>query len=395
MEIKYHKRNNNNFFILIASVWLFFSCVFIIRVFNESTFYDGITKNIPIDTTTTIGKKIMNIQNTLQADKAIKNQEYEKALQLISGNKSEDYYNRGTIQTLLAYKNALQSNISWLETAQNFVTQAQQNFTLAKRLWPSIEIQNAINANKTTIDTLSNVVDIKTCYGIGQNTIIGINDINTTIEKIKKTLDQEEIYIDKKAKSLPTWCYEKLRYILDTSREQVWLLQVQMGKNNTKYTSDFFQKIENPILCITTPYENIIPSITKGKQWLEEYQLQHINTIEALKNNENIKELCDQSKNDAQVNQKIESAVQELLQKLEDTTWEKNQQQKATDKVEYKDFFNKDEQKILQDIKTTNQSRIDTILHIRGKGNYNPEQYINDMFNQFYGNTWDFIDLHK
>ncbi|MEI6672574.1 MAG: hypothetical protein WCL02_04425 [bacterium] len=53
---------------------------------------------------------------------------------------------------------------------------------------------------------------------------------------------------------------------------------------------------------------------------MEAYQLQHINTTEALKNNENIKELCDQSKNDAQINQKIESAIQELLEKLEGNT---------------------------------------------------------------------------
>lgn len=395
METKSSKNRNHSTGIFIASLWLFFSCIYIINAGNESSFYDKIWGNIT-DTRSTIGKKIINIQNTLQANEAIKKQEYEKALQLISWNKSEDYYNRGTIQTLLAYKNALQSNISGLEVAQKFVIQAQQNLDIAKKLSPSIKIQQAIIDNEGTINTLSKVVDIKTCYGIWQTTIVDIKDIiDNTIKNIKNTLDQEEIYINKRAKSLPNGCYEKLTYILDTSRQQVWLLQIQMGKNITKYTSDFSQKIEDPILCITTPYENIIPSIAKGKEWLEAYQLQHINTTEALKNNENIKELCDQSKNDAQINQKIESAIQELLEKLEGNTWEKKQQQRNTDKVEYKDFFNKDEQKILQDIKNTNQWWIETILHIRGKGSYDPEKYINDMFNQFYGNSWDFIDLHK
>ncbi|MEI6773963.1 MAG: hypothetical protein WCL18_04050 [bacterium] len=65
----------------------------------------------PVYTRNSVGKKIVNIQDTLKASDAIKKQEYEKALQLISGDTSEDYYNRATIQTLLAYKNALQSTI--------------------------------------------------------------------------------------------------------------------------------------------------------------------------------------------------------------------------------------------------------------------------------------------
>jgi hypothetical protein len=71
-----------------------------------------LSQNTPTHTTSKLGQKITNIQNTLEANDAIKKQEYEKALQLISGNTSEDYYNRGTINTLLAYKNALQSSIS-------------------------------------------------------------------------------------------------------------------------------------------------------------------------------------------------------------------------------------------------------------------------------------------
>jgi len=79
-------------------------------------------------------------------------------------------------------------------------------------------------------------------------------------------LNQEEIYINKRAHSLDPVCYEKLVYILDSSREQVGLLQLQMQKNTTKYISDFSDKIEDPILCIQAPYENIISSIIKGKQ---------------------------------------------------------------------------------------------------------------------------------
>ena len=350
-----------------------------------------------MDRESALGEKIANIQSTLQADEEVKQQEYEWALALISWTSSEDYYNRGTIQTLLAYKNALQSSISWLQNAQVFVAQAQQNFDIAKRLSTSKTITDAIVDNQKTISSLSSVVDIKTCYGLGQAIISHINDTNTTIKNIKSTLNQEDIYTTKRAHSLDTACYEKLRYILDTSREQVGLLQMQMQQNTTKYKSDFSDKIEDPMICIQTPYENIISSLIKWIQWLEEYQQQHQSTIEALKSNDSksIKELCDQTKNDAQINQQIESSVQELLQKLEDNKLENQQQKRNSNEVHYKDFFNEDEKKALQEIQQINQWRINSILNIRGKGNYNAEDYINDMFNQFYGNSGDFIDLHQ
>jgi len=146
------------------------------------------------------------------------------------------------------------------------VAQAQQNFIIAKKLSTSPAITHAIVDNEKTIDSLSAVVDIKTCYGIGQTIIIHINDIMDTIKNIKNTLDQEETYISKRARTLDPACYEKLIYILDSSREQVGVLQLQMQQNSTKYTSEFSDKIEDPMICVETPYENIIPSTIKGRQ---------------------------------------------------------------------------------------------------------------------------------
>lgn len=397
MKIEHISKKNNYIFIIIACIWLFFSCIFIIQAFSEWKIYDALDSKQEIDIQSTVGKKIMNIQNTIEANKAIQQQDYQKALQLISGNTSEEYYNRGTIQTLLAYQNALESSISWLQNAQIFVAQAQQSFDIAKKLSKSKDIRNAINENQTSITSLSTLVDIKTCYGIGQTIIMDMKDIMTIINNIKNILNQEELYIDKSASNIDPICYEKLRNIVDTSKEQVALFQWQMQKNTNKYRTDLSKKVEDPLRCIDTPYENILPSMIKGKEWLQQYQQQHIATIEALRSNDaqSIKELCEQSKNDAQINQEIESAVQELLQKLEDNTIENQEQKRSTKEIKYKDFFDENEKKTLQEIQTTNQSRINTMLEIRGKGNYTPERYINEMFNQFYGNSGDFIDLHK
>jgi nucleotidyltransferase/DNA polymerase involved in DNA repair len=135
----------------------------------------------------------------------------------------------------------------------------------------------------------------------------------------------------------------------------------------------------------------------KGEAWLQGYRQQHTATIEALRSNttQSIKDLCEQSKNDAQINQEIQDSVQELLQKLEDNKIENQEKKKSTNQVQYKDFFDENQKKALQEIQHTNEWWINTMLDIRGKGNYTPERYINDMFNQFYGNSGDFIDLHK
>jgi hypothetical protein len=137
-----------------------------------------------------------------------------------------------------------------------------------------------------TINTLSPVIDIKTCYGIGQAIISKIKDIVSTVESIKKTLQQEDTDITKKAGTLNDECYQKLRSIVDSSKEQVGMLQIQMQENANTYRSDFSDKIKDPMICIQTPYDNILPSMIKGKQGLEEYQQQHQNTIDVLQSND-------------------------------------------------------------------------------------------------------------
>ena len=397
MATKHIHKKNIHIFALIACVWLIFSCISIIKAFNEGKIYDTLAGNSKISADTPLGKKIIDIQNTLEANQSVRQQDYEQALQLISWTDSDDYYNRWTIQTLLAYQNALQSSISWLQNAQVFITQAQQNFTLAKKLSSSSILNDAIDDNQITINTLSPVIDIKTCYGIGQAIISQIKDIVSTIESIKETLKQEDINITKRTGTLNDECYQKLRSIVDSSKEQVGMLQIQMQENANTYRSDFSDKIKDPMICIQTPYDNILPSMIKGKQGLEGYQQQHQNTIDVLQSNdsEGIQELCNQTKNDAQINQEIENSVQELLQKLKENTIKNEAQKRSSNEAQYKDFFNKDEKKALQEIQKINEWRINTILEIRWKGNYTPEKYINDMFNQFYGSSWDFINLHK
>lgn len=112
METKYVHPRTTIIFPIIAGIGVLFSCIFIIRAANEGRLYDALYSDADVDASSPLGHKIAQIENTFRAHEAMQDQEYETALQLISGNSSEEYYNRGTLQTLLAYKNALQSSVS-------------------------------------------------------------------------------------------------------------------------------------------------------------------------------------------------------------------------------------------------------------------------------------------
>jgi len=395
MEIVYQTPKKHYILIAITSIWVLFSSIYIIHATNQSKVYDALQNNTHKHSTHTT-QQAENIKKTIKASQLTNAQDYESALQLISGNKSQDYYNRGTIQTLLAYQKALDSSISWLETAQIFLAQAQKSFELAQQLGPTSEIRKAINKNNITNQEISLVVDIKTCYGIGQWILDTINDIRGTIYTIQSTLKEAKNEINKASTYLNSQCYQKLQYITDTSIEQVNMLQIHIDNNQQTHKKSFIQKIEDPQNCLHTPYQNIIPSLTKGDEWLTTYQQQHQNTIDTLKsrNIQSINELCNETKNDAQINQNIENAVQEMLEKLEETEYQKLQHTHSNE-INYKDFFTENEKKVLDTIQNINKWRIENTLKTRGKGNYEPQRYINNLFNEFYGNSGDFIDLRK
>jgi hypothetical protein len=56
-----------------------------------------------------------------------------------------------------------------------------------------------------------------------------------------------------------------LESTIKNSKEQIELLDMQMTYNYQNYLNDFSEKIEEPTICLDTPYENIIPSLEKGK----------------------------------------------------------------------------------------------------------------------------------
>lgn len=126
------------------------------------------------------------------------------------------------------------------------MNQAQQNFEIAKKLTTTKNILAAINNNQKTTTTLATVIDIKTCYGIGQGILTNMTSIIDTIQDIETTLEKETKTLNENKNNLETLCYQRLENIANTSKEQTKSLNTQIQKNIKKYTSDFSDKRENP-----------------------------------------------------------------------------------------------------------------------------------------------------
>jgi len=368
------KQTNTTIYIFIASLWLIFSSIYIIQAAHEEKWL---------------------IHNTWELEHIFWQQDYHKALQSITGDQGIDFYNRATIETIIAYQQAYQNTISWRETAQTIAQQAQKNFDIAKTLGVPKTIEQAIQTNTQTLETLVPIIDIKTCYGIGQAINDKLDDFYIHINNTKDIISNTNQQLEKNANTLPTNCYQKIKDTLAYSTKEIDILQKEIQKQQTNYAQDIQKKLQDPKLCLNYPYKNIIPTIEKGKKWLETYEWIYKNIQETLKKNNTIdtKKLCEQTKNDAQIHQKIQYPLQDMFDQLQKNT--SSSLQKHNPNSDHQDISNQEKQELFKLIQETNSNRIQKTLQTKGKVNYDPQKYIEELFNQFYGNSGDFINLHK
>jgi ABC-type transporter Mla subunit MlaD len=163
-------------------------------------------------------------------------------------------------------------------------------------------------------------------------------------------------------------------------------LQNQIQDYNRTYKSDFVENIQQPIGCLNSNMTDIGPTIDDAQKSINEFTDSHKNTIAGLgsQNKDIIKSLCDFSKNDAQINEQIDNSLNKLLQQLQNNLDQKQQQsqknsdenedsqessennsQESSDGIQYKNVFEEDELKLLQQIDTNNKSLIQQIQNIK------------------------------
>ncbi len=93
--------------------------------------------------------------------------------------------------------------------------------------------------------------------------------------------------------------------------------------------------------------------------------------------------LC-QGKNDSQLDNQLSQTMQELLEQSNTQT-----QPASSNQIKYQDI-DEDIQNIIHDTQDTNTSLIQSIQKTTQSDGYDPIDYIQKLFRQFFGNTKDF-----
>lgn len=314
---------------------------------------------------------------------------------------SEKYYNAGAIKTIQAYNEAQSSTFSWLQKARDLIIQANQDFDSAEKIKLNTTLDTYIQSNKILAEKLSVIIKVKACYW-GYSTIIeNLENFATQTQIIQDLLQKETDEIDKNHQ-IEKICLNQLKNIANTSATQVDQLQTQMNEYNKQYKSNLIKNIEDPTWCLNETMSLDETITTDAKKSIDEFTNNHKNTLAALQSGdpEQIKDLCNQSKNDGQVSEKIGNSLQKLIDQLDENlkkgskdnqntkTTEWNEEAPLDSGVEYKPLFEKEELKILEEIDNNNTSLIKNIQQIKWKGKYNIQKYIDKLFNEFYGAPW-------
>lgn len=314
--------------------------------------------------------------------------EYEKALSLISGEKSEDYYNRGVIKSMNAYTLASGTDFSWLMLAYNLTKSATQDFLLAQNLQTNKKLKTAIEKNITTAATLTLITNAKTCYVISTETIQHISWLQQQLDETYTLLQREK--------------QEVQRSKAGQECKQTRLNEISQNQNNMlQLTNILDQEIQNqkellqekrkqPEICLQTQDTSPLINIQKTIQHIGEFSSQHTytTTLRESRTSENLAQLCE-AKNDAQINQSLQHTIDQLLASLQKET-ASNFQPSNVSSPQYVPL-DKDQQKLLESVDKKNNIWIRQIQRLKSYPKYQWIDYLNTLFQEFYGNTGNFV----
>jgi len=189
------------------------------------------------------------------------------------------------------------------------------------------------------------------------------------------------------SKSLvPQTCFDQWQNTLSTSQTNLQNLRQILTDQEKIQQKDLVKKRNDVTLCIDKQDPSVIQNISDTQQMIIQFQESHqqSTSIRSLQDPELITQLC-QAKDDAQINQSMQSTIDKLLSSLNEKPSTSNLQP-STNTPQYIPL-NANEQKLLESIEQKNKIRIRQIQRLKSDPNYQGLDYINTLFNEFYGNT--------
>ncbi len=379
-------------------------------------------------------KQIHIIQQYYLSEKLrqqVSKKNYKEALSLITNKQSSDYFNRGVIKTIRAYEEAQSNTLSGIQHAKILIANANKDFERAQKLLiqkNTTKIVKVIETNTQATKALGEIIGIKSCYKELEYTILQLQILLKESNIIKDVLLGQQQQL-KHLKSLITVnigkeCFDNLEKVLNTSYQHINNLQQVMKNHHRSYIYTLRETLQHPKMCHTLHLEELTPIIETALENLNEYKWQNFNNIMAFSNKDLdlIQQMCEQTWNDGQWNEKTQQSLNNMLNGLEkalnpnpqkqesksqepkdsESGWEEETETKEDDKqkgqgtqIQYKDILNEEEKQILKKTNEKNYDRMKQMNYIKSQENYNAQEYIQELFNEFYGNSGDFQNLQK
>lgn len=309
--------------------------------------------------------------------------QYQRAKQLLAQNKvlqaiqslpndsNADKKNQAILRSYLAEQEIQKDTLTGRQQARAYTEQANtilQNMSDTESI--QLQEQNQATILATCIQESQAIADyrpsiIQTQY-----------NIQITLASIAKLLAQ---------RTLPAECKNQLSKNIQTN-QSVLESRIQNSKDKQRAHKQINRGLITTLDCNT----NIIPQqyqITQqAKEENDKYLFAQQTILQLLQQNPNdlADKLC-QGKNDSQLDNQLSQTMQELLGQSESPA-----QAASSNQIQYQDI-DQDIQTIIQETQGTNTSLIQSIQKTIHDTSYDPIDYIQKLFQEFFGNTKDFI----
>lgn len=331
----------------------------------------------------------------LQTQKYIQNNNIPEALKVLPYKTAKDQYNHGTLKIRYALQEIQKDSLTGKQTAREYSNQAQEDFQNAINNNINPLIQNQIVHNTQIAQEANVVIHTKVC--IDELSYIQSTITNNTqlLQEIQDTLNNQKTIVQKA--NMPTQCRQIIQERIAKNQQAIQYRQTD-NNNTQKLTRALqIQYIQDPAQCLQTNFVQATQETTKLHQYIQAVaQAQKLLTESMQTSDQKIREeLCKQQGSDGDVGNTIQQSYKQIQEALEKSPNPKDNNTQTTPPIQQYKNIDTDTQKLLEQLDTNNKSRIQKMQDIKIQQQYSPRDYIQELFNKFYGNPDDFTSSNE
>lgn len=308
------------------------------------------------------------------------NKDFTGAISYNNGTDSTFHFNNAIIYTVKAFILSDKQEYNLIKEAKNSVIKASEEYKKALLLTNNRVLSEKILHNQKINDQLSLLIEIKYCISQLQNIISEIEKLFSQASKITILITQEIEVITNKIKKtsnpITASCLQNYLKTLTQTQSTLDQYQVLFNSYQKSYKTQLLQKTSKPLLCLERPYTGINESqLWELQKIFENLISDHITVLKGIDNPEVLRDLCSKTS-------------QWLSWGLLGNQWENNSPQKtwsnSASPIQYEDIPENATQ-LMNNLENNSTIRIQTIERLKSQPDYNPQQYINQLFKEFYG----------